>query len=248
MPQSQLRAALSDSDERRAQFVVVPHHPDRIRRPAARPGAITRERFQQALTWNVFRTLELISPAFWLRRFHVRLTGDAPPPAAQMLRVSLWQPLPLPPIQRIDGARPDPVADVVIETEHAVWVMTVDSADIGAFDTHDPVAAVVDAGAWRAGARRHVHGCINTARTSPAAEKLWTTRYDRSTSSTTIRSATRGPSRPRLDAFGDIRWEGLAAVLQDCTQADNLPAIERALAQNALAWLRDVGIDPGTSF
>jgi hypothetical protein len=34
------------------------------------------------------------------------------------------------------------------------------------------------------------------------------------------------------------------ALLQDCCGAATLPPIERALAQNALDWLRSVGIDP----
>lgn len=241
MLQSELPRTLSE--ERRAEFVVAPHHPDRIRRPPARLGAVARDGFHQALTWNVFRTLELINPAFWLRRFHVRLTGGAPPPAAQMLRVSLWQPLPLPPIQRIDGGRPDTLADAVIETEHAVWTMTVADDEADSPDGRDRIAEAVDAGAWLAGARRHVHGIIINEGTPTPAGELWKTRYARSTASVTIRSATRGPSRPTLDAFGDVRWEGLAAVLQDCAQADNLPAIERALAQNALMWLREVGIE-----
>ena len=240
MLQSELRVNLPE--ERRAEFVVVPHHPDRIRRPPVRLGAVTRDRFQQALTWNVFRTLELINPAFWLRRFHVRLTGAAPPPAAQMLRVSLWQPLPLPPIQRIDGGRPDTIADVVIETEHAVWTLEVAGHEANLTNGRDRVAELIDAGAWLAGARQHVHGIIENERTATSTGELWKRRYRRSTASVAIRSAARGPSSPTLDAFGALRWEGLAAVLQDCEQAHNLPAIERALAQNALVWLQQVGL------
>ena len=55
------------------RFVIAPHHPDRLRRPALPPGAVLDQRFNQALVWNTFRTLELIAPSFWLRRFHLRL-------------------------------------------------------------------------------------------------------------------------------------------------------------------------------
>jgi hypothetical protein len=137
----------------RDRFVIAPHHPDRLRRPPARPGAVERDRFQQALTWNVFRTLELLAPAFWLRRLHVRLTGDEPPPAAQIVQVSLWPALPLPPIQRIDGARPDVRVDVAIETEHSVWTLIVARGRDHAADDGDRVAPVVDAGAGSTVAR-----------------------------------------------------------------------------------------------
>src|SRR5688572_25947442 len=99
----------------RDRFVIAAHHPDRLRRPLVSPGAASAERFQQALLWNVFRTLELLTPSFWLRRFHIRLTGEAALVPPQISRVHLWQHLPLPPIQRIDGGRSDVVADVVIE-------------------------------------------------------------------------------------------------------------------------------------
>jgi hypothetical protein len=111
----------------RDHFVIAPHHPDRLRRPAVRLGALAEDRFAQSLTWNVFRTFELLSPAFWLRRFHVRATGTAFSAAPQMVRISLWETLSLPPIRRLDGDRAGAAVDVVIETEHAVWTLIVAS-------------------------------------------------------------------------------------------------------------------------
>jgi hypothetical protein len=56
-----------------SEFILLDHHPDASRRPAPAPGLIGVENRRAALTWNVFRTLELIAPAFWLRRFRARL-------------------------------------------------------------------------------------------------------------------------------------------------------------------------------
>ena len=67
------------------RFVVWPHHPDRLRWPApsGMDACVT-----QALTWNIFRTAELLPPAFWLRRLNASL-GIAPPcPASVTARVS----------------------------------------------------------------------------------------------------------------------------------------------------------------
>ena len=49
---------------KRDRLVVDPHHPDQLRRPASRPGALHADSLEHALTWNVFRTLELLPPAF----------------------------------------------------------------------------------------------------------------------------------------------------------------------------------------
>ena len=103
----QLRFGQPAALEVQDQFVISPHHPDRLRRPSPRGAAAGRDRFQQALTWNVFRTLELVAPAYWLRRFHTRLTGQPSLVPPQIVDVHLWRALPLPPILQIDGARPE---------------------------------------------------------------------------------------------------------------------------------------------
>ena len=103
-----------DLQAARGQIVIAPHHPDRLRRPLPRPGAIESDQFRQALLWNIFRTFELLPPAFWLRRLHARLRTAWFPPAAQTVRVDLWRALTLPPNHRLDGARPHIVADVMI--------------------------------------------------------------------------------------------------------------------------------------
>ncbi len=57
-------ACSSRSDSTR--LFVWPHHPDRLR-VFNRGARGLRGPVEVALTWNVFRTLELVSPAVWLR-------------------------------------------------------------------------------------------------------------------------------------------------------------------------------------
>lgn len=228
-----------DEQER---FVIAPHHPDRLLRPPVSLVAASDERFQQALIWNVFRTLELVTPSFWLRRFHLRLTGDPSIVPPQIASVHLWRRLPLPAIQRIDGARPDVVADVVIETEHAVWTLVAESTSRDVTDSHE-AAGLVDAGAWYAGAREHHCGVIASSAARVSMGSVLQSRYARSRESIRLRSATRGPATPARVTWGTIGWPDLSALLQECAEADNLPTIERALARNAREWVTRVGID-----
>jgi hypothetical protein len=37
----------------------------------------------------------------------------------------------------------------------------------------------------------------------------------------------------------------LAAILRNCEETGNLPAIQRALARNTLMWLQSAGIETG---
>ncbi len=149
----QLRFGQPAALDARDQFVISPHHPDRLRRRFPLAAAAGRDRFQQALTWNVFRTLELVAPAYWLRRLHTRLTGQPSLVPPQIVDVHLWRALPLPPILQIDGARPDVTTDVVIETEHDVWILIVPrQGEVP--DTQERAVDVIDAErGWRARGR-----------------------------------------------------------------------------------------------
>ena len=69
------------------RLIVSPHHPDVLQRRSVR-GA--NPSLTQALTWNVFRTLELLPPAFRLRRVNAALGIDLPRPAPVIAQVRLW--------------------------------------------------------------------------------------------------------------------------------------------------------------
>ena len=226
----------------REHFVIAPHHPDRLRRPAARLGALAEDRFAQALTWNVFRTLELLSPAFWLRRLHVRATGAASSAAPQMVRVALWETLRLPPIRRLDGDRAGAFVDVVIETEHAVWTLMVGTDCDRLLDDDRSIADVVDAGAWLAGGREYYCGVIERAAGAASPGTVLRDRYSRSRDSAELRSSARGPVRPTRVVWGALQWEDLAALLAECADAPHLPRIEQALAHNVVAWLKQARV------
>jgi hypothetical protein len=229
----------------RDHFVIAPHHPDRLRRPAARLGALAEDRFAQSLTWNVFRTFELLPPAFWLRRFHARAAGTAFSAAPQVVRISLWETLSLPPVRRLEGDRAGAAVDVVIETEHAVWTLIV-ATDRDSWLGDDPgIADVVDAGSWLAGAREHYCGVIDRAAGGVSLGTVLRDRYSRSRDSAALRSQTRGPAQPTRVVWGAVRWDDLAAILAECAAASHLLPIEQALARHALTWLKQAGIDAG---
>jgi hypothetical protein len=230
------------------RLIVWPHHPDQLRRPASRLGAFHADNLQHALAWNVFRTLELLPPAFWLRRLQARLqsaqTLDAAP---QIVRVELWRALPLPPAQRlIDPDRTEPMADILIETEHAVWTLMVRRDDW--VEHHgagsDPVARLIDAGSWFAGTRDYHFGLIVFDPDRTPVAKALVQRYGRSENSLSLRSGSRSGSLVNVRGVGLTRWADVAAILRDCEQSQVLSGIERALARNALTWLAGVGIVP----
>lgn len=220
------------------EFVISPHHPDRLRRPVVSPGRAADERFRQAFLWNVFRTFELLTPAFWLRRLHARMMRDANGAAPHIVRVRLWDCLPAPPVRRLDGAREDTLVDVLIETEHSVLtLMTADDGDPWG-NADDRAACIVDAGGWFAGRRDHYFGVLDSTATAPSVGALLKNRYERSSFSARLRSSCPASTQPK--GIGVVEPQDLVAILQDCAESASLPEIERTLAQHAVDWISRV--------
>ena len=201
----------------REQIVITPHHPDSLRRPSPRLGAIEDDRFRQTLLWNVFRTFELLPPAFWLRRLQARLRMDPVPGAPHTVRVDLWRALALPPAQHVDGVRPDVVADVVIATEHAVWALMLCGDDLRHIDAGsakgDFPSQVIDASSWYAGTRGCYVGIVSSQPGHQDAGVALVERYFRSRDSLQLRSDSRGSALSNVRGIGSIRWTDLAAIL-----------------------------------
>ena len=205
-----LRAVRSPRVEAvREQIVIAPHHPDSLRRPSPRLGAIEDDRFRQTLLWNVFRTFELLPPAFWLRRLQARLHMDPVPGAPHTVRVGLWRVLTLPLIHHVDGVRPDVVADVVIETEHAVWTLMLCGDDPRHVDAEsvegDFASQLIDATSWSAGTRGCYFGILSNQPRHQDAGVALVERYFRSRDSLQLRSDTQGNALSNVRGIGSVR-------------------------------------------
>jgi hypothetical protein len=163
-----------------------------------------------------------------------------------MVRVDLWRPLALPPTHHHDGAKAGVVADVMVETEHAVWtLMSGDELrrrverDTAAADA---AALLIDATSWYAGTRDCSFGVIACEAAHQDAGVALVDRYFRSRDSLRLRSDARGNLLSNVRGVGSLSWTDLAAILRDCERADALTQIERALARNVVTWLERVGI------
>jgi hypothetical protein len=217
------------------RFVVWPHHPDVLRRPAA--GG-TDACVTQALTWNIFRTAELLPPAFWLRRLNASL-GIAPPsPAPITASVQLWMPLPTPPGH---GLSPQDAvaADVVIETEHGVWGMLVSDDDValrhGETGT-DRVAMMAYAASWYAGRRPCYVGIIAAAPERAPLGISLIRKYQVSSNALHLRWPHRHHDGSNILGFGFTTWSRLMSILGDASRGETLGVMERMLARHTLEW------------
>ncbi len=230
-----------------SEFILLDHHPDLSRRPEAKPGLVDIENRRAALTWNVFRTLELIAPAFWLRRFRARLDVlTAQEPAERTLSVRLWADLPTPGERRLR----DPVmVDALIETDTAVYgVMTFAGSDLPFGDSTrarpDPILRVIDAVSWYAGARDCYVALITSDRLDTPAGSGLIDRYRGSRETLRHRLPHRRDGLMTVRGLGRTTWQDVAGIIQDGADSDSLTELERFAAARTGRWLDSMGIHP----
>lgn len=230
-----------------SEFILLDHHPDRFRRPEAKPGLIDAEIRRAALTWNVFRTLELIAPEFWLRRFRARLDAlTSLEPSNRSLSIRLWTVLPT----RADRLRHDPVCiDALVETETAVYgFMTYLNSDVELGDSTlvrpDAVLRVIDAVSWYAGARDCYVALIASDWADTPIGGALIERYRSSRDGMLRRLPHRRDGLVNVRNIGGMTWRDVAAIMRDCADSDSLNDLERFAARRTAQWLDSLGIHP----
>jgi hypothetical protein len=225
---------------RSSRLVLWPHHRDALQRRATGGGD---PRPVEAMTWNIFRTMELMPPAFWLRRLNAFLGLEPPRPASVTATVRLWARLPAPPGAGISAS--DPVsADVLIETEHAVWALIVcadGDIEASASDSGvDAVAMLAYAASWLAGRRDCYVGVVFGSRHEAARAVALVEKYQLSPAALKLR-IPRGHDPSNVRGFGYTSWACLVAIVRDITRGDVIPSVERVIARRTLEWCEDVG-------
>lgn len=220
------------------RFVVWPHHRDTLHLPAADRRDPT---VVEAMTWNIFRTLELMPPAFWLRRLNAFLGVVPPRPASVTAEVRLWARLPVPGFG-VSGSEPVR-ADVLIETEHAVWALIVwEDGDIETARSDsgiDAVAMLAYAASWFAGRRDCYVGLIAGSRQDAARGVALIEKYQLSPGALQLR-IPRGHDASNVLGFGFTTWNCLVAIVRDISRGDVIHSVERVVAQRTLEWCEEV--------
>lgn len=230
-----------------SEFILLDHHPDLSRRPEARPGLIDAESRRAALTWNVFRALELIAPAFWLRRFRARLDALTSLEAGSAsLSIRLWAVLPTPG----DRWRQEPIrVDALIETDAAVYgVMTLVGSDVELSDSTlarpDTILRLIDAVSWYAGARDCYIALITSDWADTPVGSALIDRYRGSREVLARRLPHRRDGLANVRGIGRMTWRDLAAIVRDCAESNSLTDLERCAASRTGQWLDSLGIHP----
>jgi hypothetical protein len=235
------------ADDFRSNLIIDRHDPVFADMRASKRKHLRSANSEDAVTWNVFRSLRQIDPGDWLPRAWRQAFPAISAPIDLAATVRLWESV-RPPLGLLaDGDEGASEIDVVIES--AAWVWFIEAkyrSDISAGTTtrpeRDQVLRNLDVGTYYAGVRPFYFSLlVRSHEQSPVGVE----RVGRYAIPGSL--GPRLPHRPdglkNLAGIGVLTWADLGKVLEDSATYAHRED-ERAYAARARDWLIARGIIP----
>jgi hypothetical protein len=245
-PHSISSSGVRISNDFRENLIIDRYDPVFTSMRASKLKHLRSENSEDALTWNVFRSLRQIQPGIWLPTL-----AEAGLPGLSLLptdsvTINLWQGV-APPLGLLaDGDEGISEIDVIIESPHWVWFIEAKyrsdiSTGTTTRPTRDQVIRNIDVGSYYAGVRDFFFSLlIQSEKHSPFGVEA-IRRYSNLTSLKSSLAAHRPDGLSNLKAITCLAWTDLGCVLESAREkAHRLD--ERGYAERALNWMENKGL------
>jgi hypothetical protein len=198
------------------------------------------ENSEDAISWNVFRSLRQISPASWLYQLSRKALGREDLSKPEHTTIELWKTVAPPPSLLADGDEGESEIDIVLENPNWVWFVEAKyKSDISQGTTtrpnRDQVLRNIDVGSYYSGTRDFHFSllCLNEKQ-SPngiAAVGKWA-------NTETLQSALphRVDGLKNVKSIGILYWREIAEVIQSA-RGSLAHRNERTCAETMLDWM-----------
>jgi hypothetical protein len=234
------------ADDFRDNLIIDRYDPVFVTMRASKVKHLRSENSEDAVTWNVFRSLRQIDPSVWLPELCRRGLPEMPPLPTVRCTVTLWVAA-NPPIGLLeDGDEGVSEIDVVIEAPSFAWFIEAKyRSDISTGTTtrplRDQVLRNIDVGSVYAGVRQFFFSLlVSSAERSPlGAEAVG--RYRDLAVPRALLSSHRPDGLTNLKAVTLISWADLGATLTTAMQSVQR-SDERGYAERAIAWMEHKGL------
>lgn len=217
---------------------------------ASKMKHLKSENSEDAVTWNVFRSLRQIDPQVWLPTLAGLGFNGLSLWAEDSLRVSLWQVIEPPPALIRLGDEGASEIDVVIETPFWVWFIEAKyHSDISTGTTTRPernqVLRNLDVGSYYAGIRPFYFSLlIRTEQRSPQGVSA-VQKYSDLSEPRRLLALHRPDGLANLKGVSILTWAMLSRVMSGAatsTARDD----ERGYAERACKWMAAKGLSEGS--
>ena len=235
----------------RDNLIIDRYDPVFVNMRASKMKHLRSENSEDAVTWNVFRSLRQIEPAVWLPELVRRGLPNVVDLACERAALSLWLSVNPPSALLVEGDEGASEIDVVIEAPSWVWFIEAKyRSDISTGTTtrplRDQVLRNIDVGSYYAGVRKFYFSLlVASAERSPIGAETVKRYQDLEA----VRSQLRG-HRPdglaNLNAVTLLTWPDLAAVLTAAIGSVRRRD-ESGYAERALAWMQGKGLGASMS-
>jgi hypothetical protein len=198
---------------------------------------------EDAVTWNVFRSLRQISSSVWLPDLFLAAFPEMDPPPASHAVVSLWRTVAPPPSLLEEADEGESEIDVVIEAPSWVWFIEAKlGGDISAGTTtrkeRNQVLRNIDVGSFYAGVRSFYFSLLVADEKRSRAGVAVVQEYRDLERPRELLEPHRPDGLPNLRGVSLLRWTDLADILGGVARAHATREDERPYAQRAHDWLR----------
>ena len=231
----------------RDNLIIDRHDPIFATMRASKIKHLRSENSEDAITWNVFRSLRQINPVAWLPALaDLGLPGNSIIPADDTVTVDLWRSVMPPPSLRVEGDEGPSEIDVVIESPLWVWFIEAKfKSDISHKTTTRPlrnqILRNIDVGSYYAGVRTFYFSLlvVNAEHSPLGADTI--TQYSDLSKPRKALQGHRPDGLSNLRSVTLITWANLGTVLLVARNVAR-KAEEKTCADRALNWLDDKGL------
>lgn len=247
---SQSPTGVRISSDFRDNLIIDRYDPVFANMRATKLKHLRSENSEDAVTWNVFRSLRQIDPGHWLPDLSERAFGGLRL-APERASVALWVAAAPPPALLASGDEGDSEIDVVLEGPTWVWFIEAKyRSDISAGTTvrpaRDQAIRNIDVGSYYAGVRDFYFSLLVASETRSPAGAAAIRRYSDLSTARSELGGHRPDGVTNLRGVSLMTWAHLGAVLLSAASgAERLD--ERGYAERAVSWLAGKNLVPISS-
>jgi hypothetical protein len=243
MPTHRSPSGVEIAEDFRDNLIIDRYDPVFASMRAIRRKHLHSANSEDAVTWNVFRSLRQISSSVWLPDLFLAAFPELDPPPASHAVVSLWQTVAPPPSLLDDADEGESEIDVVIEAPSWVWFINAKlggEISSGATTRRDrnQVLRDIDVGSFYAGVRSFFFSLLVADEKRARAGLAVVEEYRDLERPRELLEAHRPDGLPNLRGVSHLRWTDLADILAGVARAHATRDDERPYAQRAHDWLR----------
>lgn len=237
------KSGVQISDDFRDNLIIDRYDPAFATMNGHKLQRIRSENSEDAVTWNVFRSLRQIDPAVWLPEMVRRGLPDTEPPPAEGAVVRLWRSVEPPPALVVGGDdEGESEIDIAIEGQNWVWFIEAKyTGDISKRTARRPerdqVLRNIDVGSWYAGVRPFYFSLLVASREKSPLGVAKVEQYRDFATTRALLQDHRPDQLANLRAVTWLTWPDMAAVLTHARDAI-VRTDERHYTERALEWMQ----------